>query len=99
MVSEKIPKIKIETPERDPEEKVLSPEEAEELGGEMSGYTSELILEIKRKKAELPTKQGAERDALEIEIAELQTQVDALTNFFEDVKSGNYTEITEKPRK
>ena len=86
-----------ETPERESEEKVLNQEEIEKLGEGMDDYTAQLKVIIEEKKAELKTKKGRERAVLKAEIEELQAEYDGLTEFSEDIHSGNYEEITEKP--
>jgi len=86
-----------ETLERKPEEKVLNQEEIEELGEGMDDYTAQLKAIIEEKKIELKAKKGRERAVLKAEIEELQAEYDGLTEFSEDIHSGNYEEITEKP--
>ena len=94
------PEIKIETPEREPEEKILNPEEIEKLGNEMDEYTVGLKTRIDEIKVELESKPSKKkRQELQTELEELQTEYDGLTEFATDIHSGNFEEITEKPRK
>lgn len=93
------PENKKETPEYEPDEKILNPEEIEKLGSEMDDYTTQLKVIIKEKKAELETKEGEERAVLEAEIKELQTEYDGLKEMADNIESGNFEEITEKPHK
>ena len=55
---------------------------------EAMGDMDQLMAEIEERKAELLTKQGAEREAMEIEIEKLQIQYNALKKFYEDIQSG-----------
>lgn len=68
--------------EKEPEEKVLNPEEIEQLGGEMNDYLEGLKLRIEELRAELE---------------ELETEYSGLKEMADDIESGDFEEITEKP--
>lgn len=95
------PENKKETSERESEEKVLNPEEIEQLGGEMSEYVEGLRARIEEIKTQLLRGKikVEEVPKLEAELEELQTEYDGLKEMADDIKSGNFEEITEKPYK
>ncbi len=92
--SEKTPE---RVPEKEREEKILAPEEIEQLGQEMHEYIKGLRERINEIKKELETETDKERKAqLEEELEDLQEQCDGLTEFADDIESGDYEEITER---
>jgi hypothetical protein len=94
------PEIKKETPEHEPDEKVLNPEEIEKLGGEMDEYTAGLKTRIDEIKIELENRVSKKKQQeLQAELEELQIEYDGLTEFATDIHSGNFEEITEKPHR
>lgn len=101
---EGFPKPKTETeeepPELEPDERVLNPEEIGELGSEMNEYTEGLKTRIEEIKAELGGEISEEKGVeLESELNELQSEYDGLKAMAQDIESGNFDEITEKPYK
>lgn len=85
--------------EQEKTEKTLSPEEIEELEGDMTEYLKGLEERIKEIKKEIEESEGERKSELEEELEELNNQYEGLTEFVEDINSNNYEEITEKPHK
>jgi hypothetical protein len=90
---------KFERPEVESPEKVLSPEEIGELGGDMTEYTDGLRARVEEIKTELedPTIDVSRAEILRAEMAELNEQIEGLGEFASDIEQGNYEEIIIKP--
>ncbi len=86
--------------EEEPDERSLSPEEIEKLGSDMGEYVEKLkerIDEIERLIKEERDEQ--ERIKLKEELDELQVEYDGLAEFIDDIDSGDFDEIIERPQK
>ena len=91
---------KFERSEAENPERVLSPEEIEQLGGEMGEYTNGLRARVEEIKTELedPTIDVSRAETLRTEMEELNEQLEGLGGFVSDIERGNYEEIVVKPR-
>ncbi len=81
-------------PETESEKRVLNPEEIEILRGDMDDYVhglEERIREIKEGLKQNPN------DDLILELSELEEEYGGLKAMMDDINSGNFEEITEKP--
>jgi len=103
MSFEKFPKIKPENKKEtlESEERVLNPEEIEELGDGMVQYVEGLKIRIDEIQEELKDEKLDEnrKSELEAESKELKEQHEGLKEMADDIESGNFEEITEKPMK
>ncbi len=92
-MSEKFERPEVESPER-----VLSPEEIEQLGGEMGEYVDGLRARIEEIKIELsnPAIEASRAETLRAEMDELKEQMEGLGEFVSDIGQGNYEEIIVK---
>ncbi|MFA5413468.1 MAG: hypothetical protein WC348_02930 [Patescibacteria group bacterium] len=90
---------KFKSPETESPEKVLSPEEIEQLGGDMTEYAKGLRIRIEEIKTELndPAIDASRAETLRAEMAELNEQMEGLNGFVSDIEQGNYGEIVIKP--
>jgi hypothetical protein len=91
---------KFERPEVESPERVLSPEEIEQLGGEMGEYTNGLWARIEEIKIELsdPAIDAIRAEVFRAEMDELNEQMEGLGEFVSDIEQGNYEEIVVRPR-
>ncbi len=99
---DKIKRIETEDKETlEPKEKILNPEEIEELGGDMSEYVKGLKTRIDEIEQELKDEKLDEnkKSELESELEELGEQYEGLKEMVDDIQSGDFEEITEKPIK
>lgn len=78
---------------------MLSPEEIEQLGGEMGEYADGLRARVEEIKIELndPAIDASRAEALRVEMEELNEQLEGLGGFVSDIEQGNYEEIIVKP--
>ncbi|MFA6172036.1 MAG: hypothetical protein WC715_06340 [Patescibacteria group bacterium] len=90
---------KFEHPEAESSEKALSPEEIEQLGGEMGEYVDGLRARIEEIKTELnnPAIDAGRAETLQAEMDELNEQMEGLGEFVLDIEQGNYEEVVVKP--
>jgi len=93
-MSEKFERPEIESPER-----ALSPEEVEQLGGDMTEYADGLRTRIEEIKIELsdPAVEASRAEALRVEMTELNEQMEGLDGFVSDIEQERYEEIVVKP--
>jgi len=100
---EKFPKEKSEDSKEtlESEEKILNREEIEELGEDMSEYVKGLKVRIDEIEEELKDEKLDEdkKAELEIELEDLKEQYEGLKEMADDIESGDFEEITEKPIK
>lgn len=97
---EKEPKFKKAEGREGKEERVLNPEEIEELGDEMGQYVVGLKEKIDEIKEELRIRVDDERaKELKAELEELEQEYEGLKDFADAIEAGDFEEITEKDYK
>ena len=100
---DKLRKIEEEnnTEELEESEKILNPEEIEELGEDMSEYVNGLKIRIDEIEQELKDEKldKDKKAELEAELEELKEQHKGLKEMADNIESGDFEEITEKPIK
>lgn len=88
-------------PEIENLEQKLTPEEINQLGGDMQEYADGLRARIEEIKIELsnPAIEASRTEVLRAEIEELNEQVDGLNEFVSDIEQENYEEIVVRPKR
>ena len=91
---------KFKSPEMNSPERILSPEEIGQLGGDMAEYTKGLRARVEEIKIELndPAIDVSRAEMLRTEMTELNEQIEGLGGFVSDIEQGNYEEIVVRPR-
>ncbi|MBI5071450.1 hypothetical protein HZB93_00950 [Candidatus Falkowbacteria bacterium] len=89
---------RFKSPEINSPERILSPEEIEQLGGEMGEYANGLRARVEEIKIELndPAIDASRAETLRAEMDELKEQMEGLGEFVSDIEQGRYEEIVVK---